>query len=166
MSNGFIRVPQESLPDKLIDASEITVDTNVVERQRIVIADTTTDGALTKVTNSDPTLSDYGVVTRNIPFGTQEVEFTLPSNSSVTSVAASLSSVTLLSSNPNRKSASFFNDSTATLYLKLGSTASSTSFTIKMEPSSFYELSIPCYSGVIDGIWDAINGAVRVTEIY
>lgn len=80
------------------------------------------------------------------------------------SVADSATSVTLLSSNSNRKGATFYNDSTATLYLKCGSTASSTSFTVVMAARSYYELPFK-YTGVIDGIWSsAAGGYVRITE--
>ncbi len=86
-------------------------------------------------------------------------------DATVTSVAASASNVTLLSINIKREAASIFNDSTNNLYLKFGQTASTNSYTIKMEAGSFYELSTPCYCGVIDGIWDGTNGAARVTEM-
>jgi hypothetical protein len=47
----------------------------------------------------------------------------------LTNVSASASSVTILALNTNRRGAVVYNDSTATLYLKYGSTASDTSFT-------------------------------------
>lgn len=85
--------------------------------------------------------------------------------SAVTSVAGSLSSVTVLSSNANRLGAYVWNDSAVALYLKLGATASTSSFTVYMLPGAFYELPHPCYTGVIDGIWVSATGFARVTEI-
>lgn len=80
------------------------------------------------------------------------------------SVNDSATSVTLLAANANRRGASFYNDSSATLYLKCGSTASLTSFTIPVEPRGYYELPFK-YAGIIDGIWSsAAGGAVRITE--
>lgn len=80
------------------------------------------------------------------------------------SVNDSATNVTLLSANANRRGASFYNDSSATLYLKCGSTASLTSFTIPVEPRGYYELPFK-YAGIIDGIWSsAAGGAVRITE--
>ena len=89
-----------------------------------------------------------------------------PTTSAVTSVAAAAADTTLLVLNATRKGASIFNDSpTATLYLKLGTAASLTSFTTKVGPGGFYEVPSPVYTGAINGIWDAAVGNARVTEI-
>ncbi len=86
--------------------------------------------------------------------------------SSVTSVASSGSSVSLLASNSSRKNATFFNESTTTLYLKLGATASFTSYTVQLSPNSYYELpNGAVYTGAIDGIWSSANGSARITEL-
>lgn len=83
----------------------------------------------------------------------------------VSSVASSATTVTLLAANTARRMATFYNDSTQVLYLKLGATASATSNTIQMAAGSYYELPQPVYTGIIDGIWAAANGNVRLTEI-
>jgi hypothetical protein len=83
-----------------------------------------------------------------------------------TNVSGSASSVSLLASASTRKQATFFNDSTAVLYLKLGTTASTTSYTVQIPAQGYYELpSGSQYTGAIDGIWSAANGAVRITEL-
>lgn len=97
--------------------------------------------------------------------GTFAVQQSTYSNSSVTSVAASATSVQLLPSTPGRRGAYFYNDSSATAYLKLGTTASTSSFTIAMAANSFYELPYPCYTGRIDCIWSSATGNMRITEI-
>lgn len=79
-------------------------------------------------------------------------------------VTASITNVTILASNANRRGATIYNDSTSLVYLKLGATATSTSFTLKLQPDSYYEVPFD-YSGIIDGIWVAANGAARVVEI-
>lgn len=83
----------------------------------------------------------------------------------VTSVNDTNASTTLLASNDARLGATIFNDSTAILYLKLGATASTSSFTVKMAQDDYYE--VPSgYTGIIDGIWSAdASGAARITEI-
>ncbi len=89
-----------------------------------------------------------------------------PSSSNVTSVSASASSVTLLAANSLRKQAFFYNDSAlATLRLKLGATASSTSFTVLIQPGGFYEIPYPVYTGIVDGIWSVASGSARITEL-
>lgn len=82
----------------------------------------------------------------------------------IAQVASSGTNVTILASNALRKQAMFFNDSTQALYLKLGTTATSSSYTVKMAAASYYELPQPIYTGEIDGIWVSANGNVLVTE--
>jgi hypothetical protein len=86
-------------------------------------------------------------------------------SSAVTNISASASSVTLLSSNANRKGARFYNHSSATAYLKEGTTASGTSFTVLIEAGGFYNMPVPVYTGQIDCIWDSATGAMRITEL-
>jgi hypothetical protein len=89
-----------------------------------------------------------------------------PSVGTLTNVAGSASSVTLLSANANRKQAIFFNDSSANLYLGFtASTVSVTSFSVKIAPGAFFETPWPVYTGQVNGIWDAAAGTVRVTEL-
>ncbi len=78
-------------------------------------------------------------------------------------VSGSLSSVTLQAANAARKVLVIVNDSTATLFVKYGSTASSTSFTYKLLPGE--TLREERYTGIVTGIWDAATGAARMTEI-
>lgn len=88
------------------------------------------------------------------------------SSATLTNVSSSATSVTILSSNASRKGAIVYNDSTQVLFLKFGSTASSSSFTYRLGPGETWEMaSIVVYTGVIDGIWAAANGNARVTEL-
>ena len=103
-------------------------------------------------------------VTNAGTFAVQSTEATY-ATSSVTSIAGSASSVQLLASTAGRKGAYFYNDSTAICYLKLGTTASTSSFTIAMAATTFYELPNPNYTGRIDAIWASATGNMRITEI-
>ncbi len=87
------------------------------------------------------------------------------SSSSVTSVASSASSVQLLASNAGRKAFAVYNESTAILYLKLGTTASLTSYTVQIPMNSYYESQDLIYTGEVDGIWASANGSARITEL-
>lgn len=85
------------------------------------------------------------------------------------SVAGSATSVSLLASNANRRGATIVNESSAVLYLKLGATASTTSYSVAMAgsasaPYAYYEVPF-AYSGAIDGIWASATGNARITEI-
>jgi hypothetical protein len=89
---------------------------------------------------------------------------TKATTSATSSVASSAVSVTLLALNANRLGATVFNDSNKDLYLKLGAVASLVDFTAKLRAGDYYE--VPAnYTGVIDGIWSAVNGSARVTEL-
>lgn len=83
----------------------------------------------------------------------------------VTSVADTATSTTLLAANAGRRGASIYNDSASDLYVKLGTTASTTSFTVKLAQDDYFE--VPAfYAGIIDGIWSADStGAARITEL-
>lgn len=86
--------------------------------------------------------------------------------SNVTSVADTASSTTLLASNANRLGASIHNTSSAVLYVKFGTTASATDFTVRMAQYDYYEVP-DGYTGRIDGIWatDPGDGAAKITEL-
>ena len=89
-----------------------------------------------------------------------------PSTSSVSSVAASASSVSVLASNTNRRTGTFYNDCDKSCYLKFGTTASTSSFTVRIYPNGFFSMPYPVYTGAIDAIWEAApTGALRVTEM-
>jgi hypothetical protein len=87
------------------------------------------------------------------------------STSACTNVSSSATVVTLLSSTAGRRSGFFFNDSTSDVYLKLGTSASATSFTVKIASYGYYELPQPIYTGAITGIWVSANGSMRITEL-
>lgn len=90
----------------------------------------------------------------------------IASSSSVTSVASSATSVSILALNSSRRGAMFFNESTQICYLKLGTTASVTSYTVQIAASGYYELPPGyIYTGAIDAIWASANGNLRVTEL-
>jgi hypothetical protein len=87
-----------------------------------------------------------------------------PATATTSNVSSSASSVTLLASNTLRRGATIQNDSTQVLYVKLGTTASTTSYTVKMAANSYYEVPFG-YTNRIDGIWASVNGSARMTEL-
>lgn len=93
---------------------------------------------------------------------------TLPSSSTatLTNVASSATNVTLIASNAVRKGLLIFNDSTAVLYVKFGTTASATSYTVQIAAGGYWEMPADCvYTGRVDGIWASANGNARITEL-
>lgn len=83
----------------------------------------------------------------------------------LTNVASSASSVQLLAAASTRRGFSIYNDSTAVLYVKFGTTASSSSYTLQLAAGGYYETGVMVYSGRIDGIWASANGNARITEL-
>lgn len=84
-------------------------------------------------------------------------------------VSASASAVTLLAANSSRKFGStIVNDSTAILYIKLGSSASATDYWVAIDGKTTVPgiASLPDgYTGIVTGIWASATGAARVTEM-
>jgi hypothetical protein len=92
------------------------------------------------------------------------VQFSKANSSSVTNVAASTVNVTLLAANPARIGGAIYNDSVNVMYLKLGATASTTSYTVQLGRRDYYELPSG-YTGQVDALWSASAGTARITEL-
>lgn len=99
----------------------------------------------------------------------------LPDGTATTSsVAASITNVTLLSANARRRGASFILDAGAglvpsVLYIKHGATASTSSFaTTLLALGEYYSLPLNAnnrvYTGRVDGIWLGTVGSVKINE--
>jgi hypothetical protein len=83
-----------------------------------------------------------------------------------TNVTQSATSVTLLSANAARKGFVLYNDAGAKVYVKYGTTASATSFTVLVAANAFYVNDPILYTGRIDAIWaSGSSGAMRITEL-
>lgn len=172
------------------NGGSITVDGTVAATQsgtwninNITGTVTLPTGAATETTlsslNGKVTACNTGAVTISsaLPAGTNNIGdvdvLTLPdvaiknyASSSVTSVVSAAVSTSILASNANRRMAIMVNDTDKNAYVKLGATASTTSFSYKLTPGQTLELPIPVYTGAIDAIWDTLpTGSMRVTEI-
>lgn len=122
---------------------------------------------------NDNLATTYGADQDYSPFAVDASGRTMVAQKAATAtlsnVASSATSVTLLAANAARIGATFTNDSSALLYIKFGTTASTTSYTVVLAgaasaPFSYYE--VPAgYTGRIDGIWASATGNARVTEI-
>lgn len=98
--------------------------------------------------------------------GTVTTAPAVASTATLSNVNDTASSTSLVASNSSRKGLIVYNDSTSTLYLKYGTTASATSFTVKIGAAGYWEMPAPIYTGAVDGIWSADStGAARITEL-
>lgn len=84
----------------------------------------------------------------------------------VSSTISSLTNFTLMSANPARKKATFFKEGTGIAYIKLGATATATSYTVQLSGNGYYETP-EAYTGRIDVIFSTAvaTSIIRSTEI-
>jgi len=131
-----------------------------------VIDDPSGHGPVTvKPGNQAAVPSDRALVVAISPNNSFTVTTARPATSTTSSVAASASNTVLLPSNTNRLGATIYNDSSSSLlYVKLGSTATTSDFTVKLFPLSYYEVPYG-YTGEIDAIWSNASGFARIDEL-
>lgn len=84
-------------------------------------------------------------------------------SSTVVQITSNGANQTLLAANANRKKALLFFNS-GTWHVKLGATASATSYTLDVSASNYF-LEIPTYTGIIDAMCTTSNKLVNVTEL-
>ncbi len=89
-----------------------------------------------------------------------------PATPTLAQVALSATSVTILASSASRKGFIVVNDSNRILYLAFGATATTSAYTVKLQPNTMYESPTAVYTGVISGIWaSAGTGNAVVTSL-
>lgn len=82
----------------------------------------------------------------------------------LTNVTAAASSTQLAASASGRRGFRVFNDTPNNLYLKFGTSVSTTSFTEKIPPGASFNMPLPLYTGAVTGISDGdVSGTWRVT---
>ncbi len=97
--------------------------------------------------------------------GTPSSVTTAPLTSeTLSNVSVAATSFTVLAANTARRTVTIHNDGAATVYVKSGATASTTSFKVPLAPNQYYEWPLPIYQGVIDAIGSSATGTLRVTE--
>lgn len=93
---------------------------------------------------------------------------TIPAGASAGSVVSKIALTgaeqVLLAANGGRKGAAIYNDSTATLYVKLGDNATADDWTVELNQNDYYELPAG-YSGIVTAIASSATGQARVTEL-
>lgn len=176
-----------TVPDATVVATD---DAGAAGHVQVVKLAVSTNGSATPLTadNTDGLLVNLGAnndvtIGAALPAGTNAIG-KLAANSGVdigdvdvtsvpTSSAATTSSqndqatsATLLASNASRKGFAVFNESTSYLYVKFGTTATATDYTVRIDPYGYFEhMGVGIYTGRVDGIWSAdASGAARVTE--
>lgn len=96
--------------------------------------------------------------------GSVTTNFDPSTSATVTPVSSSATVVTLAAANGSRRGLTIYNDSTKILFVKLGSGASQTDFSVKLSSQGYYETPAQ-YTGIVTGLWSSVNGFGYVTEI-
>lgn len=98
--------------------------------------------------------------------GDVEIVYAPVSAATISAVASGVVSATLLAANASRRGATITNTDANALYVKYGSTASATSFTVTIPANGYWEMPYPTYTGIITGIWAADGtGSAIITEM-
>lgn len=90
--------------------------------------------------------------------------YTSIQSATLANVASSATSVTLFSANAGAHGRSVYNDSASVAYLKYGTTASTSSYTVQLAAGAYFEFPQPLYAARVDAIWASANGNARTTE--
>lgn len=126
------------------------------------------DDVTIKAASTAAVAADPALVVSVSPNNSVTTKATRSATPTQTSVANATSTTSLLASNVNRLGATILNDDTvstgASLKVKLGTTASATSFSVVILAQGYYEVPFN-YTGAIDGIASAATGNARITEL-
>ena len=88
-----------------------------------------------------------------------------PANATLTTVAGSVISVSLLASNAARRQVFIHNDGNADLRVAFAATATATAYTAIIPKNGQWESVLDSYTGAITGIWTSATGSARITEV-
>ncbi len=101
----------------------------------------------------------------NLAGGTVSTTQVKSSTGGITTVAGTVSAVTILAANANRKGFTIYNNSSGTCFTALGTTATTGLFTVAIPPFGYYEQpNLFVFQGSVTGIWSATNGSASITE--
>jgi hypothetical protein len=168
-TTGLLRVDGSNVTQPVSVAGTVAVTqsgswTNTVVQPTASNLNATVVGVGTAGTPSGGVLTIQGVT------GMTPISVTPPTSATgtITHVASSITSVTLLSANAARKSATFYSNASTgnLLYIALAATSNTTNaYTIKVWPGSYWELPID-YTGIVTGIWTTASAdLVIMTEL-
>lgn len=158
--------PAAILFDELGNPIGVLFDGYVYRLQtQTIIDDSSGHGPVTvKPGGQGAVASDRALVVALSPNSPVTTSQARPATSITSSVASSATNIVILPSNSARLGATIYNDSSALMYIKLGILATTTDYTIKLFPQSYYEIPFG-YTGEIDALWASATGFARVDEL-
>lgn len=122
------------------------------------------------VRNTPPDADDWALVVRPIIAGIPIIVVSVlgPTIGVTTTIPGTAVPVVFLAANAARLGATINNDSpNRFLYIKLGAGVGLASYSVRIGPHGYYELPFPAYTGVIEGVWNAVTPGdfATVTEL-
>lgn len=84
------------------------------------------------------------------------------------SVSSSATSVTLIAANVDRIGLWVHNNSTAALFVRLGTEDATTAtggYSVKIAADGFWEMAQPIWTGALTAIWVSANGGASITQL-
>lgn len=91
---------------------------------------------------------------------------TVAATATLTALASAATSAQLLASTAGRIGLILVNTDANAVLVKYGTTASATSFTVRIVANGYWEMPLPIYTGRIDAIWEADGaGSIYSTEL-
>ena len=171
MAESYVQLPTDATGKKLRTVDAV-IGANTVHHQGILICDSS--GNVVDALTSNPAGTERGLVTRNIPSGTQPVSVAgvvtttqAGTTGAQTSVASTTTpNTTLLAADANRLGATVYNESTSVLWVLLGAgTESTTVYTLQIAAGGYYEVPNAFCELRISGHWTAANGSARITAV-
>lgn len=89
--------------------------------------------------------------------------FPKPGTCTASTVAASVTSGSLLAANSARSGFSVWNASTAIMYIDFAATVTAAAYAVRIDPAGYFEMAFG-YTGQVSAIWSAANGSALVRE--
>jgi hypothetical protein len=122
---------------------------------------------LTAYTSGTATVTLVAAGTGGGAGGGGRVVSTVGTAGTPTATADSATNVTLMAANAARLALRCTNTSTATLYLKFGAIATTSSFSVPIAPGGYYNAEWPVPTTIVDGIWatDPNTGSAICQEL-
>lgn len=146
----------------LTPGASTAVTATDLDIRNLVFATDKVDASGSTVALDAPTLAALETITAIIS-GTVTTKETRSATPSQSSPAVGNTNTSILALNANRLGATIYNEGSVACFVKLGGTASATSYTVKMAVDGYYEVPFG-YTGAIDGITASGTATLRVTE--
>lgn len=125
---------------------------------------TTLAAVLAKLSSDPATQTTLAAVLTKLGDGSQLAKKTPLTSNTAARVVSSATVVTLQVANASRRALKVYNESTAVLYIKDGATCTTTDYSVQVPAGGYYEWPLPIYTGIVTGLWTAVNGAAQITE--